>query len=588
MTLREALEGGHPLGKDQRAALEFAWIRPRSAGLARVAEREVPSSRVERVEPGQTLLVSVTRDGRGELWRLSHRATRPVDALPWGFEADTALVNARRIVHGVLPLLATELEEPEGSWYPEAVHSPEDSPHLDGPSYGASMLLAVASLRLGKVVPIDVVASAAVDADGRLVEVDEIDAKIETVLDTALGIRRFIVAGQQGIGEAARARARAGNLRIVEVATAEDLVAEVFARSIQAAARRAFSDPGECLERAERLHGFALRTRPLLSWASVRRTAERLQEALEKQGNGPKVRRARAQAAFAAAVAARHEGDPLELPWPARSEILGMGRPVALRHLAHVLQSRTDAGDPRLAAQVARVRTLARTGKRGSEEDWILLGAIGRAWARLREYEKAARVLRAVVESWLEYDPRGASIPLCELLRVTGILGDAAGLDELEREAIPRVLCAGRGTRAELEDDQAFLRLARGRARLCLVRHAGALDDLSDEPFWSRARLHVRTSRLRWLARAHDSRGQAREASRCRARLAALAKERGSGGDQVLLAELDRLLQHGGGARAISGVTRKLCVRHRPDCALLAARVGAGELPRVLADEFPY
>lgn len=594
--LRDVLAAGGRPSRAQEFALAHPWCRPPAGPLAARARAAIPDSAARPPAPGETLLVSAQDDGTGGLWYLAHADDVPRGVPPWGFTASAALAVAERVAFGVLDLLVTTPLAPARAWYAERLLAPENTTFIDGGSFGASLLLGVASYHLGEPVPASLAASATLDADGRLGVVDHLEEKLEVVAGDALAVRTFVIAPGQQVTPEARAAARAGGLRLRRVATAEELIRLAFGARLDAAARRAFPDLSTCVEKAEHLYDFALHARPIVAWSGIEATARRLERALARYRRDPRARRAREKARFAALIAARHGGRPLAIPWPSAAELRAIeSRPVRLHHLAHVLQSRTDAGDRALPRHVRAAQRWAKPGGDASAEDLVLLGAVGRAWARHRAYRKAARVLDAVTRRWLAWQPAQAGFPLSEWLRVVGILRDGAALDALEREVFPRVAGAPRESPRQVDVDLSFLRLARGRARVQVGRPEAALEDLApgagaraDETFWERAPLHVRAARLRWLARALDESGDRAEARRRRDELRALVERTGEERYQLLLAELDRVRSRGGSRRVLARLAADLKRVTGGEGALLLARSRRSSWPDVLAEEYPY
>ncbi|MFN7147587.1 MAG: hypothetical protein ACK4YP_27715, partial [Myxococcota bacterium] len=185
-------------------------------------------------------------------------------------------------------------------------------------------------------------------------------------------------------------------------------------------------------------------------------------------------------------------------------------------------------------------------------------------WGR---FDTARVFLRRAAEGWMDLDELPeCSYPLCELVRVAGLSGDADALDEAERLA-RRCLADPRTT----DHARTFLQLALGRAYATLGRSERARAALADGAApWTEAYGHVRGSRLRWLARVDPDGPHG-------ARLEALAA--GDGEAEFAL----RL------ARADAGDLAALDALGPDDARQIARcrRVADGVLPRALA-LFPY
>lgn len=547
--------------------LRLPWFRPVRPGLVGRTASEAPRSLV----PGEVLLAAWDGDHRGALFRASPVGTDEI-ALPWGAEARRTLLLADRIVRLAAPMLGvaptTERLRLNGFRIP-ALH---DAEQLEGRSFGASMVLALASQMLRRPLPSDFAASAAIRPDGALEPVERIDEKLTAICDYALGVTRFFIAPAQEISTRAQRRATSAGVLIHRVGDVDGLMEAVLPEAFGGDALT----PSALDARARELYRFALSRRALLSWKKVEAAATRVRDAL------PRDAAARGLAEFAALVAARHQGRSKSITPPADEVLRAMPRPTRLKHIAHVVQSHTDAGDPALNEVASWAREWLPELRECSEEELEVRGAIGRALSVLGRHAEGIAFLEDTVAHWIEIEhAHEASLALCELVRLLGITGDRARLDTMRHSFIPAVLD---DARTDL-DSEAFVRLALGRASVQVGDIMRGLELLDRGPFdWDLLRDDVRMSRLRWLVRAHRANGSARAVHDALADLRRIAA-----GEpkplELVLAELDAALAVGTSASDVVEAIRKdnpgLCShlwRDRPE----------SDRARILAEEFPY
>jgi len=270
---------------------------------------------------------------------------------------------------------------------------------------------------------------------------------------------------------------------------------------------------------------------PVLGWRLVAALCSGL---LMKHLDDSMLRR---KASFARDIARRHDGEGVLIPWPEEDFLDAFPRDTRLGIAAHLVQSASDAapwlGDDRDELAWPMVATGALL-----PADARLLGALGRSEAARGLYAQAASTLERAVNAWLSLGLlEESSYPLCERLRVAGLLG--------AKEDVLR-LCKGPAD-TFLEDPRSspigktFVRLAASRALIQAGEPEQALPALQPQALWGAAPDHVATSRLRWLAAAQRATGLANEARSTLEALAALGET-----DQLHLARLDEALALGG------------------------------------------
>jgi hypothetical protein len=490
-----------------RRALQQPGCWPRDVAHITVAQRLGASLRAQQV--GETLLVAITQDcSRTTLLHLARNPRHTTLFEPQGPDARAALTLAGTLAPMSLTTLTMGTpSRPEGSWEisPVFIEGTGASAHVDGASFGLAMLLAHASEWLDEPVPSDLVALAALCDDGRLARVDGIAHKLAMVRATALSVRRVVVSADQ---EREALQYAGDALEVIAVDTAREAVARVFT-DLDAKRRARWTEPSAIDAELDEL--FSLVLAPprdaSLHWPAVADLAAAL-ETLVNEGL------ARDKAAFAQSVAARHAGHTGELAWPSERLLSSLPPSVRWRALAQGVQSLVDSGSADVREKILSVLTRL-DGADTTRETLELRGAIGRALAQLREYERARAVLSQAVDGWWEiYESGEASRALCELMRLCGVVGDVEGV----RRALTKCRAFERAhstKRASI----AYLRWATGRAFVQTGCAREALEAL-DAVRLAGLEDHVIAGVLRWRANAHQTLGEVQLASELRARAA--------------------------------------------------------------------
>jgi hypothetical protein len=464
-----------------------------------------------------------------------------------------------------------------GEWCADLVarEGPGADKYLEGDSYGVGVAFALASLHMEEPLPGDLVASAVVLEDGVLGRVDSLQQKIHMVWTWAPGVTRFLVAEPQQEEALEVARICAPGLEIVgagSLASALDIAYPGYREHGSPAWRVA----GRAAEAARHVYDLAIGSPALHDWAAVERSADFLASILEPDTDRHQ------DLVFAKAVTRRHQGrtcDPL--PW-----IESENRTLSdLRRLAHVIQSATDSASPNLKEWVDKARSWATA--RSSDEELMVFGAIGRAQAALGAYGDARRTLGQAVEGWFERRRESeAGRPLCELLRILGLIGDVRSVIDLR----PRIGACRQACEESSNPASAYyLPLAEARALVHLGQFAEALHLLQNDADWTGADDHVRDARVRWLARALDSSGDHAGGSRQRTLLA----DRGNTSSTALLAQMDHLLLEPGDDHADEGFGRLMDLLEEVDPSIVRLRHRVqGDTQRAQAErvarEYPY
>lgn len=425
---------------------------------------------------------------------------------------------------------------------------------VDGPSFGLAFFLLLASSALDCAVPGDVIASAAIDAYGRLSAVDGLRQKVDGICALAPGVTRLVVAADQAQEAVRHAR---GRLDVIGAASAAEALDRVLGAQLSTLLVVAGSDPTRRAELTASFFRLALVGRgAAIDWSPVARGADQALQTwpgLEAD--------ARYQLQFARAVAARHESNDGEVPLPDPAWLSAQPRVLRVQLLSHLVQQAADSGRPEPdAVEALASGEMAAAPTEAFVPQLRLHGALCRLWAltgraerALADTERLARTAAGI------FAPAEASFPLSEWLRLAGARGDAASFARACEVREQMLALGGFGEHGAPYVDLAWVR---GRLRLwpgdgpALALAARLCDDPS-------VPAHVRWSAHRWaggpyLARLREDAGRSSMARRydVLATLdAALASGDADAAVQLadVLAELDpgpvgHLRRHGAGA----------------------------------------
>lgn len=521
-----------------RLAEPFCW--PLDQAEVRVLEQE-GHQRPRPLAPGEVPLLSVSKDGRATLWVLARCSPGDMSVVPFVGTAAACLKLAERLATRELPAVgsapALARTPPDGArWVAQRGAGPDV--HLDGDSFGLAFLLAAVSRRLGLAVPCDLAAVGKIDARGDVGRVGGLKKKIEILVDAGKGLRRLLVPWEQRDQADELVQTLGGTLKVIGVRRTETAVKEAWPDVLDRL-EEVWRQPGVAARAADGLFWEALYDRAtLLDWGGLAAAAGRLERLLTDAGDEDAAWRAR----IARCIADRHDSrpEPLDLP----EERVSRFRPTIRRALvAHAIEGAADAASDGWEEVAAEARHhLGPAGREGPEELRIL-GALGRLQAAWGRYDRASELLRSALGGWLELRMSSeATRPLCELLRVRGIVGDASEVDELIHGPLHECLADPMTT----DLSRGFVALARGRAMAHLGRPEPALALLDGAPGgldWHLQPNHVAGSRLRWSAWAHRARGDVARAAEVVEELERLAAaQKDDAGFALHLARLDRML----------------------------------------------
>lgn len=391
--------------------------------------------------------------------------------------------------------------------------------------------LAAVAAKLGIEPTANVLASALVceresdgTAVGEVLSVGDVSALLACATDQAGDVLLVADSGAQADSVAERLRAAAPARppsSIVGVLTLGEACERLL--DFGNRARAGTLVPADCaaVARGALFEGAVHASRVALEWGLVADIAAGISATMTRYDV-----RTRFELDFVRDVARRHEGWSVLLPWPEEDELAPYTEDVRYTILAHVVQSASDGGNEQLRDYAERAAAAVQDAS--GEGARKLRGALGRARAAAGDFEGASMALSATVDEWLAERSGEASRPLCELLRVDGILGRGEAVTRWREVAESQLS-------SELDaESRRYVDLAIGRALVQVGRPDEALAVLGRDSL-RRARPHVQRSALRWRARAARELGNAPLATECDHELDALGDS-----DQKLLAELDR------------------------------------------------
>ncbi len=290
---------------------------------------------------------------------------------------------------------------------------------------------------------------------------------------------------------------------------------------------------------------------------------------------------------LAEAVAARHQGNRGAVDAPSVDWLEGLSAPLRLHVLAHVVQQSADTGYPQAAA--VRGLVVPYLPARASEAfrpQLHLAGAAARLDAVTGRAEPALFAQRSIARAHFDnLNHEDVSQPLCEWLRLSGVLGERASFEEALAFRQEADVAGAFGP-----IDRAFLSLAAARGRLQLAPDA---DDSARTELLALAESpavpdHVRRSAARWLVECARRSSSPSDVAAARERLAAACPpDDTDAAAYAILGRLDEALAVGDGAAAGVALAELRTAQPGPVGHLQAA-APAGDAAAYVARFFPY
>ncbi|MBP7126616.1 hypothetical protein KBD49_09655 [Myxococcota bacterium] len=377
---------------------------------------------------------------------------------------------------------------------------------LDGPSFGLSFALAVASSAMGFPIREDLAATARLDPLGNVHRVGEVARKIRGLLEMAPGIAQVLVA-QDNAEEATDAAG--GRIRILPVRHLQEALSVAFGDRLETFVAGCGSDPRQRRRITEALFRLALGNRRALSvLIPVMQTAD---QALDQWPNLRGSERWKME--FARATAARHEGrEDVPLPLPRNVWLRSLPEPVCIDLAAHLVQQAADTGTPAPGTVRRLIQRFLVRGRGAHPAHLRLLGAWARWEAVAGSPRRSMDLAREAAQGWHDrhlYEE--VSHPLCLWYRLAAALGDRTEFRRVERfrEELERA------SATDLLEANEYVRLAVAAARVELGNTDDrTLDMLASMDPSMGGPPHVGWCAVRWLVLALRKRGEGEEAGR--------------------------------------------------------------------------
>jgi hypothetical protein len=361
---------------------------------------------------------------------------------------------------------------------------------VTGPSFGLAFILALASKVFRFPLPGDLIATAGIEEDGSVSEVDGLSIKIAAVVELMPQVKRLLVASTQEAEALALAN---GQLQVVGIQSASHALELAFGERLAELLVQQGTDLATRHQLSEWFFRFCLvGSAELIDWSPIAAAAAHaLSEWPGLNADD------RFMLGFAKGIAERHERNGGTLPVPSAEWLLARPAPLRTHLVAHLVQQTADTGQPTwrdLEPLVSHVRA-------SSLEDAQLMqlkveGALarlsavtGRPSEALRRQEELAHIF---VDCMLYEE---VSFPLSEWFRLAGALGDQAAAERADKvrrlvEAVGGLGEVG-GLFVELSRAVAMCRLASSvdRSGLDFLSTTISRQDVPEHLKWAAARI---------------------------------------------------------------------------------------------------
>jgi hypothetical protein len=592
MNLTAQLDGRIPLDAPRvRQALQagpwcWPWDHPRRLERA----TEIAGPPVEQAATGVFPFVTEVRRGGqpvgGELWIAGQPKSRGHTHAALGQHAQGARSAAAAALPRALPYLVARPHRWDRrihhlarfAFVFDAGQNSHALPVVDGPSFGLGWLLGLASCCASTPVPRHVIASATIDAAGKLGRVGGVERKLRVIDEWALGITHVYVAAEQVDEWRAAARGLNRSLEIVGCEKASELHLLIGGRT---QIEDMPSDRRGPWVRS--MFNLAADIGGRTDWHPVDRATELAMETWgDELDEHP-----RWQLHFANAVAARHENRhvKLELPPAGFLESQSLAPPMVAKVIANLIAHSTDIGSPP-AQDVLTLSAHWKDEHPKLERTARVIGAEARLWSRVGKFERALAMQRQVAQDFARSgDFTEISFQLTEWYRLAGCMGAPAGLQAF-READDFV-----ELHQALEhggEGRDFVNLCRARACIQLgLDDQETVDSLTELTDKSSTRHHLRYSAMRWLARLFAVRGQ-RERRRAVVADLEVAADEGPAPDQagwfLRLVRLDQAISK----QRREDAQQLVYELSQPFGPIVDAARSVTDDPSFIAETFPY
>lgn len=414
---------------------------------------------------------------------------------------------------------------------------------VTGSSFGLAFVLALASKVFRSPLPGDMVASAAIQEDGTVSDVDGLSIKIATVLELMPQVKRLLVASTQ---EAEATAFVNGRLQVVGVQSASRALEFAFGERLADLLVQEGTDQEARHRLSEWFFRFCLVGRgELIDWSPIAAAASYAIARWPDLSDDD-----RFMLGFAKGIAERHERNSGTLPVPSEEWLLARPAPLRTHLVAHLIQQTTDTGQPDWRDLEPLVRLVRATSVRDAHVMQLRVeGALARLWAVTGRQEDALRRQEELAHAFADcmlYEE--VSFPLAEWFRLAGAIGDRASFDRAEELRCAVELGGGLG-----QNGVPFVELCRAVAvcRLAASADTGSLEFFSTTVSRQDVPEHIKWAAARILLNPEfrSSEDELRSRTRCALQAAAAQSDQRGGHSAAVnlaLVELDEAVRRQG------------------------------------------
>jgi len=402
--------------------------------------------------PGDALALTGDADGGGALWLIHAGRNAARDGFDRAvFDPDEercGLADARVALSRAVPALWQGVEDVPVDG---AIRVGDGKEHpidrLDGTSFGLAFGLALASASMG-VAPARIAATGVVDPSGEVLPCDWIEAKVRAAYD--LDFRGVVIPRGRDAAEAARRALpyrvghfvddtestrsnieyliHMGEFVVVQVATLGDAIRSVVG---DAANHLVTLSDRDVARLPDALTAIALEPRDKVAdWSPIETAATLLLDRSCWTSED------RLRLAFAAVVAARHDGRSAEAAVVAAFDAnafleLQPSAPRRAAVAASCIQQAADTHTVPAPEARALIKRFLKPRREAHRDDLRVIGAAARWYGHRGDFRRSIELARDATQGWIDIgESGGASIPLCWWLRVATASGDDDALSE--------------------------------------------------------------------------------------------------------------------------------------------------------------
>jgi len=464
----DTLERRHAAGPDRdllRQQLLIApWCWPRDDDIS--MPFAIETSGLERpptLPPGVCLAVTLWNESSVTLWRLEAGPDAPSSDIAFDNTARRSWSDSSLAIPRSVPVLWESIAdvtrfEPRAyridSWSTIGTAVREHT--IEGPSFGLSFSLLLASRLFDIPVPPDTIASAEVTADGEVKQIEGLATKIRGTLALAPRVTRIIVSVDQ---QAEAEIASGGRLQVIGVRSVAEALRRVFGDALEQALIRFGNSADTRTKIVSCFLRLAVAARNVaIEWDPIARAALL---ALESWPSLSQVERFSLR--FTQAIAERHDRNAGAIPIPPEDWLSAQPIAIRLAIASQLVQQSADTGFPTAEEAEQWVRRYAPVEpSEAYPEQLRLLGAEARLWSVTGKQLDALRRQESVTQAcWRAFDASSISYSLSEWFRLAAACEDPLSVERAERLYQEVKAVAGFS-----EDSESYVQLSRARAAL--------------------------------------------------------------------------------------------------------------------------